>query len=293
MKLPSSKDSDSDSDSDFDGTFYEKPDITSGTHRSSAKTKAQSFFSKCFKKRSKRQTASQPHALPRRPGLAPSRKLPPRAPPEEFIRTLQRYRGGPNTERTDFMERNSTLRKKGLVVSIEQVSIFLTEDNTIISFFEQSAADVELPILSRLQTTDTVLRRSCDASLIVQAIIDAIIDLAIPVVTAYEDAIADLELDVLTDPSLEHSKSLYVNPPAHSYQRVIRGFLHERFSLYVILSWQLICTSLTPCSYIITSELSLLRSTFQPIIGLLNSLRDHKDTPLGSYFTRPRQLYGA
>ena len=128
--------------------------------------------------------------------------------PKDYVRTLQRYRGNPNEERTKFMENNSTLKEKGLAVSVEQVSIFLCDDNTVISFFEHSAKDIEEPILKRLNTLDTILKRSADGSLVVQAIIDAIIDLAIPVVTAYEDAIGDLELDVLTDPDVERSKSL-------------------------------------------------------------------------------------
>ena len=127
---------------------------------------------------------------------------------EEHIRTLRRYRGGPNIERTIYMERNSALSKKNLTVSIEQVSMFITSDNTVISFFEYSAADIEHPILTRLDSADTILRRSCDASMLVQALIDAIIDLAIPVVAAYEDAMGELELDVLTDPSIGHSRSL-------------------------------------------------------------------------------------
>lgn len=127
---------------------------------------------------------------------------------EEHVRTLQRYRGGPNIERTIYMERNSALSKKNLAVSVEQVSMFITGDNTVISFFEHSAADIEHPILTRLDSADTILRRSCDASMLVQALIDAIIDLAIPVVAAYEDAMGEVELDVLTDPSIGHSKSL-------------------------------------------------------------------------------------
>lgn len=62
------------------------------------------------------------------------------------------------------MEKYSSLSSKGLRVSVEQVSMFLTEDGTIISFFENSADDVEyapLPWyklrdgeLTRLQTTN-------------------------------------------------------------------------------------------------------------------------------------------
>ena len=73
----------------------------------------------------------------------------------------------------------------------------------MICFFESSAEDIETPILNRLSERNTILRRSCDASMLTQAIIDAIIDLAIPVNIAYQDAIGDLEIDVLTTPDIK------------------------------------------------------------------------------------------
>ncbi|KAF2202779.1 hypothetical protein GQ43DRAFT_412960 [Delitschia confertaspora ATCC 74209] len=166
------------------------------------------------------------------------------------IRTLQRYRGGPNIERTIYMEKNSVLsnRKshKKLAVSVEQVSMFMCADNTVISFFEHSASEVEQPILNRLYSEDTILRQSCDASMVVQAILDAIVDLAIPVVTAYEDAMSELELDVLMDPEIGHSRRLYI----------------------------------------LSSELSMLSNTIQPIISLITALRDHRsDFPNGGLMT--------
>ncbi|KAH6642218.1 hypothetical protein C7974DRAFT_350573 [Boeremia exigua] len=156
------------------------------------------------------------------------------------VRTLQRYRGGPNLERILYLEQHSALTDKDLTVSVEQVGIFLCSDNSVISFFEHSADIIESFILKRLNTQDTILRRSADSSMIVQAIIDAIIDLAIPVVAAYEDAMGELELDVLEDPEIHHSHSLYL----------------------------------------LTSELSILRNTIQPIISLINALRDHKSDPM-------------
>ncbi|KAH7305648.1 cora family metal ion transporter-like protein [Rhexocercosporidium sp. MPI-PUGE-AT-0058] len=156
------------------------------------------------------------------------------------LKTLQRYHGGPNKERMEFMEKHSPLTTRKYAVSAEQVSIFLTSDNTVISFFETSADDIEEPILQRLRTPDTVLRQSCDASMIVQAILDAIIDLAIPVATAYQDVIGDLELDVLTQPDLKHTTSLYV----------------------------------------ITSEIMTFRGFVNPIVNLINALRDHKGATL-------------
>jgi Mg2+ and Co2+ transporter CorA len=161
-------------------------------------------------------------------------------PPPSPYKTLQRYRGGSNFERTIYMERNSMLTKRDLAVSVEQVSIFLTSDNTVISFFEHSADDIEPPILKRLETVDTILRRSADASMMVQAIMDAIIDLAMPVIEAYEDTMGELEIDVLTDPDLDNSRSLYI----------------------------------------LSSELAILRNNMQPVASVVAALRDHRTDPL-------------
>lgn len=90
------------------------------------------------------------------------------AAPVSHVRTLQRYHGGPNEERIQFMEKHSALASKGLGVAVEQVSIFLTADNSVISFFESSAEDIEIPIIDRLSSPETILRRCPDASLLVQ-----------------------------------------------------------------------------------------------------------------------------
>lgn len=150
--------------------------------------------------------AVPPSANGNQNGDVPNPDLLPASPP----RTLQRYHDGANLERAEYMERNSALAKKRLAVAVEQVSIFLTADNCVISFFEQSADDIEPPIISRLSSRETVLRRTSDASMIVQAILDAIIDLAIPVTSAYQDAIDDIELNVLTAPDIHSTSPLYI-----------------------------------------------------------------------------------
>jgi Mg2+ and Co2+ transporter CorA len=172
-------------------------------------------------------------------GLKPTASWESAAPavPGVHYRTLQRYRSEANIERNLYMEKNSPLTAKGLAVSIEQVSIFLTDDNTVIAFFEHSADDIEPPILRRLENADgTILRRSADASLIFQAIVDAMTDLFFAVVAAYEDIISELELDVLRDPSITHSRLLYI----------------------------------------LQSELTLLRNNIAPVTTVIDSLRDHR-----------------
>ncbi|KAK7408091.1 hypothetical protein QQX98_009746 [Neonectria punicea] len=153
-----------------------------------------------------------------------------------MIRTLQRYHSSGNEARTEFMEAHSSLTPYKMAISAEQVSIFLTSDNTVISFFEVSAGDIERPIVTRLSTPGTILRESNDASLLVQAIIDAIIDLAIPLTSVYTDIISDIELDVLTAPSMRQSKRLYI------------------------------CIS----------EINKMLSFLNPIDNVVNVLRDHK-----------------
>lgn len=155
---------------------------------------------------------------------------------ETLERTLQRYQAGPNESKIEYFEKHSALAAHQLGVIAEQVSLFITNDNTIISFFELSADIVEKPILMRLFTEDTVLRQSCDASMVGQAIIDAVIDLAIPVASVYADVIGDLELDVLTRPDVTHTKKLYI----------------------------------------IINEINKILAIINPVVNLINALRDHK-----------------
>ncbi|KIW03847.1 uncharacterized protein PV09_05146 [Verruconis gallopava] len=167
----------------------------------------------------------------------------------ESYRTLQRNKPGQNFERMLYMERNSMLTQKNLAVSVEKVAIFLTANNTVISFFEHSADDIEGPILRRLNSPNTILRTSSDASMMVQAVIDAIVDLAIPVVAAYEDIISELEVDVLTDPEMAHSRRLYI----------------------------------------VASELSLLRANLAPISVIISAIRDHQRSAARDKALRERE----
>ncbi|KAK0814523.1 hypothetical protein LTR75_004231 [Friedmanniomyces endolithicus] len=154
--------------------------------------------------------------------------------PIKPIRTLHRYESAQIPEHTAFMEKHSVLADENLAVSVEQVSIFLLSDNTIISFFEHSAEDVEIPLLERLHSTETMLRRSCDASLMLQALIDAIVDLAVPVKDAYNKARKELQVDAMTNPDIKTSRQLHI----------------------------------------FGEELDLLQNLFKPIVQLVNALRE-------------------
>nr|POF18605.1 cobalt/magnesium transport protein cora [Quercus suber] len=157
--------------------------------------------------------------------------------PIKPIRTLHRYESVQIPEHTAFMERHSALADENLAVSVEQVAIFLLADNTVLSFFEHSADDIETPIYDRLASEETMLRRSCDASLLLQAIIDAIVDLAVEVKDAYNKSRKELQIDAMTNPDIKTSRALHI----------------------------------------FGEEIDMLQNLFKPIVHLVNALRDHND----------------
>lgn len=143
-----------------------------------------------------------------------------------------------SAKRTAYLNSKRPLSAQKRTVGMEQVSIFLVKGNngqegTVISFFEHSAADVERRILARISSSSTILRESCDASMLLQAILDGIVDLIIPIIITYQNKMADYESKVLQKPSLGLSQNLH---------------LLER-------------------------DLCMLRSTIAPITTVLNSLR--------------------
>ncbi|KAI4725176.1 hypothetical protein E4T49_07071 [Aureobasidium sp. EXF-10728] len=230
---------------DCDCSDDDKPisyDDIDGTHDHYPERERVPFWKKPFKKSKRKQPDhtlpkyNDPEGLDKMGDMIRAHSSTADGAPLQNIRTLHRYESMQNPEHTLFMEKHSALFEENLVVSVEQVAIFLLADNTVISFFEHSGADIEEPILERLNSPATMLRRSADASLVLQAIIDAIVDLAIPVKEAYNKARKDLQIDVLTNPSMSTSKALHI----------------------------------------FTEEIDMLQNLFKPIINLVNSLRDHK-----------------
>lgn len=94
-------------------------------------------------------------------------------------------------------------------LSSEHVAVFLTSDNTLITLFESSGEKVLDLILHHLTSSRTILRSSNDPSMLLHAIIDAVVDLAVPIERAIHEAFADLEAAVLDAPSISQSKELY------------------------------------------------------------------------------------
>ncbi|KAK5170467.1 uncharacterized protein LTR77_005055 [Saxophila tyrrhenica] len=103
-----------------------------------------------------------------------------------------------------------TLAHRKSAISVEQVSMFLTSDNIVITLFEHSGPDVLKPIMTRLNSPQTIVRSSNDPSMLVQAVIDVVVDMSVPINKAVGDMFGELESAVLSNPTITQSKQLYV-----------------------------------------------------------------------------------
>lgn len=107
-------------------------------------------------------------------------------------------------------------------ISIEQVSILLLKHGTVLTVFEKSGQVVTLPVLKRLATAKTLLRDSEDASFLTNAIIDGIIDHAMPVMSSYANDIEQQEFLCVSNPVAASIPDLHL---LRSELRILRQLL--------------------------------------------------------------------
>ncbi|POW00750.1 hypothetical protein PSTT_12950 [Puccinia striiformis] len=88
-------------------------------------------------------------------------------------------------------------------IHVEKLSIFLLRDGTLITIFSNDGSESVLPLLARLKSMDTLLRSSADASMLLQAVLDIVVDQALDVVEAFRSKLTGLEAKVLVSPDLD------------------------------------------------------------------------------------------
>ncbi|KAL6745645.1 hypothetical protein V8C86DRAFT_3150920 [Haematococcus lacustris] len=90
-----------------------------------------------------------------------------------------------------------SVRRAAVQVTAEQVSLFLTNDGTLISMFQYSGQGVVGPLLGQLGESRTLVRDAQDASYLMNLVVDALVDHAYPVVDAYAQLIDEYEAKVM------------------------------------------------------------------------------------------------
>ncbi|KAG0258182.1 hypothetical protein BG011_003447 [Mortierella polycephala] len=98
----------------------------------------------------------------------------------------------------------------GLTVQMEQVTMFLLQEGTLITIFQVSGASVVNQIAERMTHTYSIARRNNDATFLLQSVVDGIVDQMIPITDAYRQRINDLELHVLALPRMKFTKDLHM-----------------------------------------------------------------------------------
>ncbi|KAF9954617.1 hypothetical protein BGZ65_003916 [Modicella reniformis] len=97
----------------------------------------------------------------------------------------------------------------GFQVHMEQVTMFLLDDGTLITIFQVSGGSVVAPIVERLSHDFALVRKTNDASFLLQSVMDGIVDHAIPITDAFRQEINDLETHVLALPRMKFTKDLH------------------------------------------------------------------------------------
>ena len=96
-----------------------------------------------------------------------------------------------------------------LHVHMEQVTIFLLADSTLITLFQVSGESVVNPIVERISHDYSLARKHNDPSFLLQSVIDGIVDHAIPITDAFRHEINDLEARVMTMPKMPLTADLH------------------------------------------------------------------------------------
>lgn len=113
-------------------------------------------------------------------------------------------------------------------IALEQVSLFLIDD-TVISVFEKSAPEIYRPLENRLRSPDTLLRNTSDPAILVQAVLDASVDLLGPILNEYRSRLNKLQVQSIRLPNLQHTRALHafitdltvLRPPLRSLVSIV------------------------------------------------------------------------
>jgi Mg2+ and Co2+ transporter CorA len=111
---------------------------------------------------------------------------------------------------TNYLNNQKPLSYRDLFVGVEQCSFFLLKKGVVLTFFESSGDDIENAILSRISKSETILKKSCDSSILLQNILDSIVDIMYPILTAYRKRLDEFEIEALMNPNISHTRKLHL-----------------------------------------------------------------------------------
>ncbi|KAI9006862.1 hypothetical protein DFJ74DRAFT_611996 [Hyaloraphidium curvatum] len=107
-------------------------------------------------------------------------------------------------------------------VAVKPVAFFLHRSSTLISIFAEEADEVVVPVVERLLSPQTLLRKSEDVSFLMEALLDGIVDRIVEVVEEYADELENMERKVFRKPKQIHTRQLHlILLELHALRRVL------------------------------------------------------------------------
>ncbi|KAI9219131.1 hypothetical protein BC828DRAFT_386871 [Blastocladiella britannica] len=94
-------------------------------------------------------------------------------------------------------------------VEADNCSLFLMDNGTVVSMTHHDASFITDPIVARLMNSRTTLRSQPDASFLLNAIIDSIVDHYLPITDAYAEQFEQLEAIVFDQPKIDMIRYLH------------------------------------------------------------------------------------
>lgn len=110
-------------------------------------------------------------------------------------------------------------------VAVEPVAMFLHRSGTLISIFANEANEVTGPIMNRLKSPQTLLRKAHDPSFLMEALLDGMVDRLVQVASEYADELEAMERKVFKKPKQGHTRQLHlILLELHALRRVVAPF---------------------------------------------------------------------
>jgi magnesium transporter len=150
----------------------------------------------------------------------------------------------------------------------EQTSIFLGH-NTVLTFGE-SAVDVWNPVRQRLQARGSRLR-SNDASFLVHALIDAMIDNCFPILEQYGDRLEEVEVAVLERPSPAVIQEI------HALKRELLLFRRAIWPMREVLN----SLQREPHDCLSETTRTYLRDTYDHTVQIIDIVETYREVAMG------------
>ncbi|TFK67660.1 hypothetical protein BDN72DRAFT_842745 [Pluteus cervinus] len=105
---------------------------------------------------------------------------------------------------------NTLKGSERIFVNISPMFIFLLRDGTVISIHSTPNLELTAPISQRIGQQYSILRQYTDASLMVHALLDLVVDKALDVISAYQTHIAKFEKSILLQPKVKTVRNLHI-----------------------------------------------------------------------------------